>query len=76
MTEGVVYQATVKREDTAAKETYTGLTSRKFKTRLYEHHSDFNNKTREGTSLSNYIWKLKNDKIPYTISWKILMQSF
>ena len=60
---------------TGALETYTGLTSREFKTRLYEHHSDFNNQTREGTSLSNFIWKLKSDRIPYTINWKILMRS-
>ena len=75
LTEGVVYQATVKRGDTSAQETYTGLTSREFKTRLYEHHSDFNNQNREGTGLSNYIWKLKNDRIPYTTDWKILMRS-
>ena len=67
-TRGVVYQATVLREDNGETETYTGRTSRRFKDRWYEHRQDFNNEIREGTSLSNYIWKLKNKQI----SWKIL----
>ena len=77
-TVGVVYQATVTREDTQAQESYTGLTSRRFKDRLYEHTHDFNNENKEGTSLSNYIWKLKNERTPYNISWKIInrAQSF
>ena len=77
-TRGVVYQATVLREDNGVTETYTGLTARRFKDRLYEHRQDFNNETREGTGLSHYIWKLKNKQINHTISWKILSrcQSF
>ena len=53
---GVVYQATVARDDNGPTETYTGLTSRRFKDRYYEHTQDFNNKERAGTSLSNHIW--------------------
>ena len=34
-TKGVIYQATV--IDTGSSKTYTGLTSRRFKDRLYEH---------------------------------------
>ena len=75
LTEGVVYRATVTRGDNSAQETYTGLTARKFKQRLYEHTQDFNNENREGTGLSNFIWKLKNDNITYKINWKILMRS-
>ena len=74
-TQGVVYQATVVREDQGKTETYTGLTSRHFKDRLYEHTQDFNNEKRTGTTLSNHIWKLKNQKINHTISWKILARS-
>ena len=74
-TVGVVYQATVTRLDNQAQETYTGLTSRRFKDRLYEHTHDFNNENKEGTSLSNYIWKLKNSQTQYNISWKIITRS-
>ena len=46
LTEGVVYRATVTRGDNSAQETYTGLTARKFKQRLYEHTQDL--KTEKG----------------------------
>ena len=75
LTQGVVYQATVTRRDTSTKETYTGLTARHFKTRLYEHRQDFNNQNREGTTLSKYVWKLKNENVAYKIDWKLLMRS-
>ena len=77
-TTGVVYQATVLREDDRSTETYTGLTARRFKDRYYEHRQDFNSKTREGTSLSHHIWKLKDQNIRHSVSWKILAkcQSF
>ena len=71
-TQEVVYQATVTREDNGKNETYTGLTARSFKDRFYEHTQDMNNKSRTGTSLSNYIWNLKEKNINHQISWKIL----
>ena len=74
-TEGVVYEATVVREDLNTKETYTGLTSRTFKERLYEHRQDWNNQTRKGTALSNYVWKLKDNNTPYRITWKFIARS-
>ena len=74
-TKGVIYQASVTRGDDHSVETYTGLTSRSFKERLYEHRSDFNNIEREGTSLSEYVWRLKKRDIPYSIQWKILQKS-
>ena len=43
-TEGVVYQATVTRGDNNEAETYTGLTSRRFKDRWYEHTQDISHK--------------------------------
>ena len=71
-TTSVVYGASVVREDNNTSETYTGLTSRRFKDRLYEHNSDINNESREGTGLSHHVWRLKNSNTPYTISWEIL----
>ena len=67
-----MYQASVTREDNGRTETYTGLTARSFKERLYEHTQDINNKKRQGTSLSNYVWKLKKQNVRHKISWKIL----
>ena len=64
LTQGVVYQATVVREDDGSIETYTGLTARTFKRRLYEHNQDFNHQKREGTTLSNHVWGLKTHKSP------------
>ena len=75
LTQGVVYQATVKRGDNAATETYTGLTSRTFKARFYEHTQDFNHQSRDGTGLSHYVWKLKNNNTPYSISWQLITRS-
>ena len=76
LTEGVVYQATVTRRDNSVQETYTGLTARGFKDRLYEQRQDIdmNNQRREGTSLSNFIWKLKRENVTFKIDWKILMR--
>ena len=77
-TKGVIYQATVTRADNGKQETYTGLTSRRFKDRYYEHTGDFKHRDRDGTGLSEYVWKLKDQDTPYNLSWKILTrrQSF
>ena len=71
-TVGVVYQATVVRTDTNMAETYTGLTSRRFKDRYYEHGADMRDNRRKGTGLSHYTWKLKQSNTPYQLKWKIL----
>ena len=71
-TTGVVYRARVVNEDDQSTETYTGLTSRRFKDRLYEHRTDMNNEHREGTGLSKHIWKLKNQNVSYNITWEII----
>ena len=72
LTRGVVYQATVTREDDQSQETYTGLTSRSFKERWDEHKADMRHINREGTGLSEYVWKLKTQNTPFNINWKIL----
>ena len=63
LTESVVYKATVKTNQPNMKErTYHGMTENSFKQRYYGHKSDFKNEEKYGTSLSRYIWKLKNIK--------------
>ena len=65
----VIYQADVYAEDTVM--TYYGLTENEFKTRCSKHKSSFRDKNRNQTSLSSYIWKLKDIEIPYVVDWSI-----
>ena len=72
-TSSVVYQATVTREDNNTQETYIGLTVNSFKCRYTVHTNTFKDPTnRNKTTLSQHIWKLKDNKIPYAIKWKIV----
>ena len=72
-TEGVVYEACVKETISGNKETYTGLTSRKFKTRFNEHNLDMNNPGgRIKSKLSSHIWSLKDKGISYEVTWRLL----
>ena len=69
----IVYSCKVTRLDDFTFETYTGLTEGPFKQRLYGHNADFKKKKqRNRTMLSKYIWYLKDNKIPYQLSWSIL----
>ena len=42
-----------------------------FKTRYYKHKASFNKRQSQHTTLSSYIWKLKDNDIPYEIKWSI-----
>ncbi len=76
LTHGIVYEATVTREDNNKKETYIGLTADQFKTRYNNHRSSFRHEPqRTDTSLSKYIWKLKDKQIKFNIRWKIVARS-
>ena len=70
---GIVYQATVKREDNGEEKTYVGLTEGTFKTRFNNHTSSFRNQQRKhATELSKYIWTLKDSDARYSVKWKII----
>ena len=71
-TQGVVYRATVKQTLTGKNDTYTGMTGRAFKDRLYEHNTDMNNRPKKPTKLSEHVWKLKDKNIDHTVKWTIL----
>ena len=76
LTQNSIYQATVKRQDNNKEETYIGLTEKTFKIRYTGHKSTFNvKKQRASTTLSQYIWKLKDENIPYSLKWKIIAKS-
>ena len=75
MQEGVVYQATVKRED-GITDTYIGLTSTSFKVRWRNHKSNFNTRNpKNSTALSKHIWKLKDQNVQNEVSWKIVSRA-
>ena len=68
---GVVYQATIKRWDTL--DTYIGLTATTFKARWRNHTSNFKTRNpKNSTTLSKFIWNLQDQKIDFTLSWKIV----
>ena len=73
LSEGVVYGATVKTN--TSQETYTGLTEPPFKTRYGVHKSNFLHKSQKGTTLSSYIWTLKDKSTPFTLDWHIIARS-
>ena len=61
-TSSLVYKASVTRHDNK-NESYTGLTDNTFKTQYKRHTNSFRNeKCRNATTLSNYIWMLKEKK--------------
>ena len=75
MQEGVVYQATVKRED-GITDTYIGLTSTSFKVRWRNHKSNFNTRNpKNSTALSKHIWKVKDQNVQNEVSWKIVSRA-
>ena len=74
--QNIIYQATiVTNQPEPETHTYVGLTATKFKARLSNHETSFNNgKHRNATTLSNFIWNLKEKDIEYSLKWKKLDQ--
>ena len=72
LTDKVVYTATVTDENDNI-ETYTGLTCKTFKERHYKHKNSFKYQNSDNsTTLSSYIWGLKDRGVPYSIAWDII----
>ena len=70
-------KATVTASDGEVK-TYTGLTKRAFKDRLYEHRNDANNpKHRTHTKLAGYVWRKKDQNVTIdNYKWEIRKKCF
>ena len=69
--DNIVYQAKVKTATDT--QTYVGLSSTTFKLRYGNHKMSFNNETyKSKSSLSVYIWKLKEKNENYKIEWDII----
>ena len=54
------------------REFYAGVTARRFKDRLYEHRTSFNQRKEKPTKLSDHVWKLKDQDEPYSVSWWVI----
>ena len=71
----LVYRAKVTRLDNCHCETYTGVTAGTFKCRWYGHCHDMSHRptdTKKGTTLSNYVWQLKDHNVNYNIKWSVV----
>ncbi len=74
LTPSVIYEATAKTSSDIYN--YIGLTEGPFKTRFNGHKQALtHDKYRHSTELSKKVWELKDNNIPYNISWKILQQA-
>ena len=70
-TDNLVYQAKVKTD--SEEQTYIGLTATTFKLRLANHKTSFKYETKRGTTtLSNYVWDLKNRGVEYDLEWSLI----
>ena len=70
----IVYQAEVTTPQ--SKETYIGLCDTTFKERYRNHTCSFRNERyKNATELSKYIWSLKDRKINYEIRWRKIRQA-
>ena len=72
----IVYQADVIGNN-GSKKTYFGLTGDTFKTRYGTHKHSFNNeKAKNATELSKYIWKLKGEEVDFNVNWSVKTKAF
>ena len=68
----IVYKAKVSTEDSATC-LHIRISGTEFKMRYANHKQSFATESkRDATSLSQYIWNLKEKDIPYNISWSVL----
>ena len=71
--EGCVYKAEVESEGVTRE--YIGCTENDFKTRWYLHRRSFKQRSENQTTLSRYIWELKDKNTNYNIKWSILARA-
>ena len=71
MTSSVIYQAEV--STTSSTKVYTGSTESAWKTRFNNHQSSLRLRhLGAATTLSSYVWQLKDSDTDYRIRWKIV----
>ena len=74
---GVIYKTTVEEKASKKKQdTFIGITENEFKTRYNQHTSSFSlnhkQKKKTGTTLSEFIWKLKESKTECHLSLDVI----
>ena len=75
LTKCIIYKASVTAPGKSTK-TYIGLSEREFKDRYTKHKHSFTEvKRRNDTSLSAYMWSLKDEGHQGRIKWEIAMRS-
>ena len=74
-TRSVVYRASVRRHDRNTVDCYTGLTGDRFKDRYSKHMSDIRLGRSTKSKLSSHVCRLKENNIPYGISWEIVTKA-
>ena len=75
LTDNLVYKATVK-ADNRPEKIYIGMTENTFKTRFNGHKVSLKHKShRNDTTLSKYIWKLKDNGTNFNIHWSIVKRA-
>ena len=74
LTENIIYKPIIKTENQT--NFYVVSTGPSFKNRYTKHKYSFKHeKHRNATTLSQYIWKLKNNKVNFKIQWEILTRT-
>ena len=72
----IVYQATVKTSGEASAMHYIGSTETSFKLRYSNHKASLTHASKANqTELSKYVWQLKREGKPHSITWKILRRA-
>ena len=72
----VIYKATVDTTNPTKKQEYIGMAETEFKTRFYNHQTSFKSyHQRSKTTLSQYIWKMKEEGEPFEVKWNLLSRS-
>ena len=71
----VVYNAEVSTNDDNQRRDYIGISKPHWKKRLSVHKKSFEDREYCQTSLSEYIWELKDKNISYKIKWTLLRKT-
>ena len=75
-TSGAIYQATLTRKANDKHETFIGLTNNAFKTGFAADMPSFKSINRKNaTTLSQYIWTMKEEAIEVNVEWKIIVRA-
>jgi predicted GIY-YIG superfamily endonuclease len=70
-TANIIYKAVVTLDADKSEHAYIGLTAQEFKTRFHQHTHQIEHREAKGTSLSEFIWKQKDQDKVFNLKWSI-----